>query len=116
MPTRSRAPDRSSGTGPSAPWPSWRSTLSAPRRVVITGMAVNTPLGDTLQGFLGALLDGRSALSHWKAMDTSRIYCKVGADLSAYDIPAKVASFDGRVPDDVAKRHVVRDAAERRRR
>ncbi len=78
--------------------------MSAPRRVVITGMAVNTPLGDTLQGFLDALLDGRSALSHWKAMDTSRIYCKVGADLSAYDIPAKVASFDGRVPDDVAKR------------
>ena len=78
--------------------------MSAPRRVVITGMAVNTPLGDTLQGFLDALLDGRSALSHWKAVDTSRIYCKVGADLSSYDIPAKVASFDGRVPDDVAKR------------
>jgi 3-oxoacyl-(acyl-carrier-protein) synthase len=67
-------------------------------------MAINTPLGDTLKGFLDALLDGRSALSQWKAVDTSRIYCKVGADLSPYDIPAKVASFEGRVPDDVAKR------------
>src|SRR5262245_25246235 len=67
-------------------------------------MAVNTPLGDTLPGFLAALLDGRSALSRWQGVDTSRIYCKVGADLSAYDISAKVAAFDGQVPDEVARR------------
>jgi 3-oxoacyl-(acyl-carrier-protein) synthase len=67
-------------------------------------MAVNTPLGDSLPGFLTALLDGRSALSHWKAVDTSRIYCKVGADLSGYDIPTKVAASADRVPPDVARR------------
>ena len=78
--------------------------MSASRRVVITGMAINTPLGDTLPGYLDALLDGRSALSQWKAVDTSRIYCKVGADLSPYDIPGKVASFEGRAPADVTKR------------
>ena len=78
--------------------------MSATRRVVITGMAINTPLGDTLPGFLDALLDGRSALSQWKAVDTSRIYCKVGADLSSYDISGKVASFEGRAPADVTKR------------
>ena len=78
--------------------------MSATRRVVITGMAINTPLGDTLEGFLDALLNGKSALSRWKAVDTSRIYCKVGADLSGYDIPAAVAAFEGRAPDDVAKR------------
>jgi len=67
-------------------------------------MAINTPLGDTLPGFLDSLLDGKSALSQWKAVDTSRIYCKVGADLSPYDIPAKVAAFDDRVPADVTRR------------
>ena len=78
--------------------------MSATRRVVITGMAINTPLGDTLPGFLRSLLDGKSALSHWKAVDTSRIYCKVGADLSSYDVPAKVDAFADRVPPDVARR------------
>jgi 3-oxoacyl-(acyl-carrier-protein) synthase len=67
-------------------------------------MAINTPLGDTLPGFLDGLLQGRSALSRWRAVDTSRIYCKVGADLSGYDIPAAVAAFEGRAPDDVARR------------
>ena len=32
-------------------------------RIVVTGMAINTPLGDTLDGFLEALIAGRSALS-----------------------------------------------------
>src|SRR5436309_2002388 len=78
--------------------------MSKTNRVVITGMAINTPLGDTLEGFLGALLAGRSALSRWKTIDTSRIYSKVGADLSDYDVAAKVASFEGRVPDHLHRR------------
>jgi 3-oxoacyl-(acyl-carrier-protein) synthase len=67
-------------------------------------MSVNTPLGDTLDGFLEGLLAGRSALSNWKSIDASGIYCKVGADLGGYDINAKAASFEGRVPADVFKR------------
>ena len=51
-------------------------------RIVVTGMAINTPLGDSLDGFLEALLAGRSALSRWKRLDTSRIYAKIGGDLS----------------------------------
>jgi 3-oxoacyl-(acyl-carrier-protein) synthase len=73
-------------------------------RIAITGMSINTPLGDTLEGFLEALLAGRSAVSNWKKIDTSRIYCKIGADLSDYDIDAKVASFEGRIPGDMFKR------------
>lgn len=73
-------------------------------RIAITGMSINTPLGDTLEGFLEALLAGRSAVSHWKKIDTSRIYSKIGADLSDYDIAAKVASFEGRIPSDMFKR------------
>jgi 3-oxoacyl-(acyl-carrier-protein) synthase len=71
--------------------------MTNPRRVAITGMAINTPLADTLDGFLEALLAGRSAVTNWKTLDTSRIYSKVGADLSDYDIDAKVRSFEGRV-------------------
>jgi len=78
--------------------------LSNPRRVVITGMAINTPLADTLDGFLKGLLAGRSAVTNWKTLDTSRIYSKVGADLSEYDIDAKVRSFEGRVAPATWKR------------
>ncbi|MEA3209666.1 MAG: 3-oxoacyl-[acyl-carrier-protein] synthase [Chthoniobacter sp.] len=74
------------------------------RRVVITGMAINTPLGDTLDGFRDALLAGRSAITHWKAFDASRIYSKVGGDLTDYDPAPKLASFSGRTPELVLRR------------
>src|SRR6266446_428497 len=67
-------------------------------------MSINTPLGDTLDGFLEGLLAGRSAVSHWKKIDSSRIYSKIGADLGDYDIDAKAASFEGRIPVDMFKR------------
>lgn len=73
-------------------------------RVVITGMSVNTPLGDTLGGFLESLLQGRSAIRPWSAFDTERIYSKVGGDLSDYDVAAKLATLEGQVPAAVAKR------------
>lgn len=74
--------------------------MSSERRVVITGMAVNTPLSDTLDGFLAALLEGRSAITAWKRAADPPIYSKVGADLSDYDVAAKVRSWEGRVSDD----------------
>src|SRR5688500_10356562 len=83
---------------------SWRSSLSTTKRIVITGMAINTPLGDTLEGYLEGLMAGRSALSGWKAIDTTRIYSKVGADLSEYCVDAKVAAFERRVPADTYRR------------
>jgi 3-oxoacyl-[acyl-carrier-protein] synthase I len=67
-------------------------------------MSINTPLGDTLDGYLEGLLAGRSAISKWKSIDTSKIYSKVGGDLSAYDVNAKVASLEARTPGDIFKR------------
>jgi 3-oxoacyl-(acyl-carrier-protein) synthase len=78
--------------------------LSKLERIAITGMAINTPLGDTTSGFLDALLEGRSALSRWKTLDTSRIYSKVGADLSEYDVQGKLGRLEGKIPADVHKR------------
>lgn len=66
---------------------------SGSRRVVITGMAVNTPLGDTLSGHLDALLAGRSAITTWKGFDSSNIDSKIGGDLSGYDAAAKLGSL-----------------------
>src|SRR5262245_42907270 len=89
---------------PSACSASWRCILPKTDRVAITGMSINTPLGDTLDGFLEGLLAGRSALSKWKSIDTSNIYSKVGADLGEYDIAAKAASLEARIPADMFKR------------
>jgi len=73
-------------------------------RVVVTGMSVNTAIGDTLDGFLSSLLAGRSAISRWSAFPTDRVYSKVGGDLSAYDVAAKLASLEPVLPAEVYKR------------
>ncbi len=76
----------------------------ARKRVVITGMSVNTPLGDTLDGFLTALLAGKSALSRWRCFAGEPVYSKVGADLSDYDVSARVASLEGKLPAETFRR------------
>jgi 3-oxoacyl-(acyl-carrier-protein) synthase len=78
--------------------------LSKTDRIAITGMSINTPLGDTLDAFLEGLLAGRSAVSKWKRIETSNIYSKVGADLGDYDIDGKAARFEGHIPADMFKR------------
>jgi len=74
-------------------------TLHDHHRIVVTGMSVHTPLGDTLDAFIEGLLAGRSAISHWKGFDTSQIYAKVGGDLSGYDTAAAVAGLRTALPD-----------------
>lgn len=74
------------------------------KRVAITGMSINTPLGDSLTGFLDGLMAGRSAVSNWKAFSTEHVYSKVGGDLSGYDVASAVAALDGRIPAEVHKR------------
>ena len=78
--------------------------MSTDRRIVITGMSINTPLGDRLDVFLEKLLAGESAVTNWKGLDTSRIYSKVGADLSGYDVRGRVESLRERAPAAVFKR------------
>ena len=78
--------------------------MSTPERIVITGMSINTPLGDTLDGFLKGLLAGKSAITNWKTLDVSRCYSKVGADLSEYDIAAKLASLESKLDNTTFRR------------
>jgi 3-oxoacyl-[acyl-carrier-protein] synthase I len=78
--------------------------LSTGSRIAVTGMSINTPLADTLDGFLAALLAGRSAITRWKTIDADPIYSKVGGDLSQYDVEGKLARLQTQVPEAVQKR------------
>ena len=60
------------------------------KRVAVSGMAINTPLGDTLDGYFEGLLAGRSAITNWRFFENDGVYSKVGADLSGYDVKHKL--------------------------
>lgn len=79
-------------------------TEQTARRVVISGMAINVPIGDTLDAYYDNLVAGKSAVTKWKFIDTSAIYSKVGGDLSEYDIKGKLASTLERLPEHMRKR------------
>lgn len=74
------------------------------KRVVVTGMAINTPLGDDLDTHYQSLVAGKSAITHWKFLDTSNIHSKVGGDLSGYDVQAKLDTLSSGLPPEVYKR------------
>ena len=74
------------------------------KRIVISGMSINTPLGDTLPSFLESLLAGRSAINRWRFFDTSGVYSKVGADLSGYDVKAKLKEIEPLLEPDMYRR------------
>jgi len=67
-------------------------------------MSINTPLADTLDGFLAALLEGRSAITRWKTIDADAIYSKVGGDLSKYEVDRKISSLQPCTPEPILKR------------
>jgi 3-oxoacyl-(acyl-carrier-protein) synthase len=70
------------------------------KRIVITGMGINTGLGDNLDTFFDNLMEGRSAIKNWHGVDTSQIYSKVGGDLSDYDHLPKLKAMEGLIPAD----------------
>ncbi len=77
--------------------------MTSQRRVVITGMGINTPIGDDLETFYQNLVAGKSAISRWKWLKNDAVYSKVGGDLSEYDLAAKAKTFKGRIPVEMGK-------------
>jgi 3-oxoacyl-(acyl-carrier-protein) synthase len=77
--------------------------VSTPR-VVVSGMGVNTRLGDDLGTYYDNLVAGRSGITNWTFFEHDGVYSKVGGDLSGYDAQKKVDGLQGRVPDDVHAR------------
>lgn len=84
--------------------------MSEIKRVVITGMSINTPLGDALEGFWENLLYGRSAIGRRQAREAPEIQgvpgtgAGVAGSLTGYDAHSKISQMEGRIPADVSKR------------
>lgn len=78
--------------------------LSDQERVVITGMGVQTPLGDELDTFYDNLLAGRSAITRWRFLQRDDVYSKIGGDLSDYDHTSRLALFERELPAEVHAR------------
>ena len=74
------------------------------RRIALTGMSITTPIADTLDGYLEALLAGRSAITRWRTIPSERIYAKVGGDLGDYDVAGAVAGLEGEVEEGLFRR------------
>lgn len=79
--------------------------MSEKRRVVVTGMGIMTPIGDNLDDYYNNLIAGKSAITRWRYLDTSKVRCKVGGDLGDYDYKKYMTEFlQPRMPDDAFKR------------
>lgn len=78
--------------------------INSKKRIVITGIGINSPLGDNINDFYTNLIAGKSGIKKMKSIDTTRIRCKVGGDLGDYDFKEKLDKFKKQLPDDVFKR------------
>jgi 3-oxoacyl-[acyl-carrier-protein] synthase II len=56
------------------------------RRVVITGMGVVTPLGDTLEGLYRSQIEGRSGVSRIRHFDATTFPTKIAAQVPDFDL------------------------------
>ena len=74
------------------------------KRIVITGMGVISPIGDTLQNFYNNLIAGKSGITWLKTIDTSRIESKIGGDLGNYDYKTRILNMKNKLPEDVYRR------------
>ena len=73
------------------------------RRVVVTGMGVVTPIGETPAEFSDSLRAGRSGITHWKRMD-ERTLSKIGGDMCDFDVGAHFDRVGARYPPDLIER------------
>ncbi len=74
------------------------------KRIVVTGMGINTPIGDNLDDFYTNLIAGKSAISKWKWLENPAVYSKVGGDISDYDAAAKVKALGSQLVSSTHKR------------
>lgn len=59
-----------------------------PRRVVITGMGVVTPVGSDIETFWNNLVEGRSGIRRVTQIDVSQYDCQIGGEVDGFE-PAK---------------------------
>ncbi len=70
------------------------------RRVVITGMGVISPVGNSVDTFWDSLKNGRSGISKIAAFDTSGYHCHIGGEVRDFDyVPFFKVAKDGKRAD-----------------
>jgi len=71
------------------------------KRIVITGMGVISPIGDTKEDFYNNLIAGKSGITKLKTIDSSKIVSKIGGDIGDYDYKSRIKNFQGKIPEEV---------------
>ena len=65
------------------------------RRVVVTGMGVVSPLGQSVEEFWGSLVQGKSGIGPITLADTSHFPSKIAGEVSDFDPVDQVVLFHG---------------------
>ncbi|MCK6525157.1 beta-ketoacyl-[acyl-carrier-protein] synthase family protein [Myxococcota bacterium] len=73
-------------------------------RIAITGVAMITPLGDDADAVLDEMIAGRVGVGRFANLSPTPHGAAVGGDLSAYDVPGRVAALRASLPRDVGER------------
>ncbi|MEM7290909.1 MAG: beta-ketoacyl synthase N-terminal-like domain-containing protein, partial [Pseudomonadota bacterium] len=71
--------------------------------IVITGMGIVSPIGESVDEVRQSLEAGRSGITRWKEMDEGS-YSQIGGDLSDFDLKGHLARIGANYPDDMMKR------------
>lgn len=74
------------------------------KRIVITGMGLNSPLGDNKEDFYNNLMAGKSGIRKMSSMDTSAVRCKIGGDLGNYDFKQKLCDLQEKLPENISQK------------
>lgn len=69
------------------------------RRVVITGMGVITPVGNTVEEFWASLVAGKGGAGPITRFDASKHTCKIAAELKDFDLGNYIEAREGRRMD-----------------
>lgn len=67
------------------------------KTVVVTGMGIVTPCGESVAEFHASLAAGRSGITRWKR-DTTKICSKIGGDMCRFDFSAHLARVGSSYP------------------
>jgi 3-oxoacyl-(acyl-carrier-protein) synthase len=78
--------------------------MSSKKRIVITGIGINSPIGDTKEEYFNNLIAGKSGIKKMTSIDCSMIRSKIGGDLGDYDVKAKIEKFKDKMPEDAFKK------------